>query len=257
MESLIDKNFNDHASRIPAKTPGMQVLRTSSLTAVNSQLPCDSFNVVHIQNGDNLDVGDVMLAITTYKEQDLPYCIWVNHRNLTASVKNIFEGLKLEIANIEAGMVLELEKYETAQNNLHSNIRVCRDAEQLIDFAKVLAGHWSPPHQAIITYYARTSQTYVEHSSQILMAVYYEDSQPVSVIEMFSSDNETVGLYCLATLKEYRRRGIANALMSFCLNEAKSKGYKYAILQATDEGLNIYKQLGFETKTTYYEYQYH
>ena len=51
----IDHNFNLHARRIPDSTKGMRVINTAHLTYVDSNLDCDTFNIIHITSvGKNL-----------------------------------------------------------------------------------------------------------------------------------------------------------------------------------------------------------
>ena len=54
------------------------------------------------------------------------------------------------------------------------------------------------------------------------------------------------GLYCVATLPEFRGRGIGRALTENALLEAKAAGYSTAVLQASQMGEKVYKKIGFE-----------
>lgn len=48
--------------------------------------------------------------------------------------------------------------------------------------------------------------------------------------------------------REYRRRGIAREMLSFILDEAKRRGVSYVSLDATEQGKQLYKALGFSDK---------
>lgn len=63
-------------------------------------------------------------------------------------------------------------------------------------------------------------------------------------------DSGVAGIYAVCTLAEHRGKGIGTAITKQPLLEAKSKGYKLAILHSSNEGINIYKKLGFQQ---YYE----
>jgi ribosomal protein S18 acetylase RimI-like enzyme len=45
---------------------------------------------------------------------------------------------------------------------------------------------------------------------------------------------------------EYRRRGLAHALMELCLDEAKRRGIRIVALHSSDAGRSIYEGLGFK-----------
>ena len=53
------------------------------------------------------------------------------------------------------------------------------------------------------------------------------------------------GVYCVATLKEHRRQGIGAVLAARPLLAAGEVGYEKAVLQASADGYNVYKRLGF------------
>lgn len=59
------------------------------------------------------------------------------------------------------------------------------------------------------------------------------------------------------TEKEYRRQGIASALMKMLINDAKRLELDYLELKATAEGYPLYASLGFkETESTYINMKY-
>jgi ribosomal protein S18 acetylase RimI-like enzyme len=46
---------------------------------------------------------------------------------------------------------------------------------------------------------------------------------------------------------EYRRRGLAQALMSECMDEARRRGIRVVALHASKKGQPVYEKLGFTT----------
>lgn len=54
------------------------------------------------------------------------------------------------------------------------------------------------------------------------------------------------------TKPEYRRKGIANALLKILLAESKKIGLDFVELKATDSGYNLYKSIGFEDVVSKY-----
>jgi ribosomal protein S18 acetylase RimI-like enzyme len=83
--------------------------------------------------------------------------------------------------------------------------------------------------------------------------MYNLSGKAVAAIELFASDPYTAGIFNLSTLKAYRGQGIGTSLFTHVLNEAKNKGYSYAVLQASNDGIGIYTKLGFGTETYFYE----
>ena len=61
--------------------------------------------------------------------------------------------------------------------------------------------------------------------------------------------NDNIGLYCLGTLKQFRRKGVARNLIRSAIRIARNNGYNIMIVQTlTKEGYEeFYKKLGFKT----------
>jgi ribosomal protein S18 acetylase RimI-like enzyme len=62
------------------------------------------------------------------------------------------------------------------------------------------------------------------------------------------------GLYNVATLAAYRRRGVATALTARALTSAQAAGMRNIELQPSAEGRVIYERLGFRTHGAWIEY---
>jgi len=76
------------------------------------------------------------------------------------------------------------------------------------------------------------------------MYIGYLDGVPVSS-NFLIYDDDVVGLYKIATLPEYGRRGIGTALTLKPLFDARKRGYNIAILQSSPMGYRVYERLGF------------
>ena len=254
MLKIIDDNFNLHVTLVPEQVPGMQVNRLAGLVYVDSGLSCDTFNIIHITDSRLFSEQDFRTAIAHFKNKNFAYCTWINQENLTAEVQDIFQRMNIVEQNTEEGMILDLSKYGIVDNPLHANIHLAKTKEHIKDFAEVIALNWTPPDENIRKYFSLTADTYLTGQQEIMMAVYYQDNQPVSVIELFGPGKETIGLYSLATRSTYRGKGIGTAVMTIALNLAKNRGYKNVILQASEDGIGIYTKLGFRVITKFYEY---
>ena len=252
MIDLIDENFSLHAYKVP-KLSGMSVFQDNDIIAVDSGLSCDTFNLLHITN-PTINQDKLIKRIAYFRGRNLDYCIWLNQETLSPSVRDVFDQLKLTCQNEEVGMVLDLAQYNEIKNDQHNLISQVMNEEDLSAYANVIAANWNPPDENVIHFYEQTKLHYLNEENRIILLIYHYEGKPVSTVEMFPTDNETIGLYGFATLEAYRGKGIGSALMTYCLNLAKKLNYKNAILQGTADGLGIYKRYGFQPYTTYYEY---
>jgi ribosomal protein S18 acetylase RimI-like enzyme len=250
----IDQNFNLHACRIPGTTKGMKVNLLPGLTFVDSGLSCDTFNIIHITSASMVSENELLSAVNHFRKKNFAFCIWVSRENLDDKVSGILKRASVGMQNMEPGMVLDLSKYATKQDPLYGNITIAKTEAGVRDFAEVIAVNWNPPDENVRKFFKLSAGHYLNPKHKIQLVLYYEDGRPVSVLEMFGSNHDTLGLYSLATLSTHRGKGIGSALMKFALNIAKSEGYKRVVLQASEDGIGIYRKYGFEIMTNYYEF---
>jgi ribosomal protein S18 acetylase RimI-like enzyme len=94
----------------------------------------------------------------------------------------------------------------------------------------------------------------------LLVAHYYLDQvkYPAGCCLLFEKE-ESIGLYCLGTTHDFRRKGVARELISNAVKMAKNIDYNSMIVQTlTKEGYEeFYKRLGFRTIYKKMVYTFH
>lgn len=63
------------------------------------------------------------------------------------------------------------------------------------------------------------------------------------------------GVYVMATLPEWQRRGLGKAVLARIMSDAAEDGHKLIVLTASDRGYGLYRQFGFEHIFDYSIYQ--
>ncbi|MBD2503516.1 GNAT family N-acetyltransferase [Anabaena azotica] len=82
-------------------------------------------------------------------------------------------------------------------------------------------------------------------SKTFIRFIGYDNDLPVATSALYL-DGQVAGLYYVATRPEARRKGFAKAIVLAALYKARSLGYLVATLQASQMGINIYRQIGFQ-----------
>ncbi|EWH10241.1 hypothetical protein DS2_09087 [Catenovulum agarivorans DS-2] len=84
----------------------------------------------------------------------------------------------------------------------------------------------------------------VVKSTEVELALLTVNSCYVATV-LLHSTADTLGIYQLTVPQTYRGLGFANSLMLHALNYAKSMGYQYVSLQASDMAKKLYQRIGF------------
>lgn len=89
--------------------------------------------------------------------------------------------------------------------------------------------------------------------SPVLGWALVEDGQAVSSAYTFHYGTDC-GIYAVGTRPEWRRRGLARALLEHVLAHAHGAGMRTATLQSTPMGQSLYETVGFRTMGRYEEW---
>ena len=73
---------------------------------------------------------------------------------------------------------------------------------------------------------------------------------PVANTTLFVA-GDVCGIFDVCTVPAARRQGVAGALVAHALAEARARGCQIATLQPSDEGIAVYRRLGFVEATPY------
>jgi hypothetical protein len=224
----------------------MRVIDEAGLTLVDSGLPCDTFNFVC---GARLEPDAAperaRAAVAYFRDVGRPFSWWVGPADRPPDLGAILVAAGLAFAEGELAMAADLESLRVG-DLAPSGLRVerVRTAEQLRDFAQVVAANWTPPDPEVTRFYALAAPLLLAPDAAIRPYVGYLEGVPVAASDL-TVGGGVVGLYSVCTLAAYRRRGFGSALTLRPLLDARAEGHRVGILQASAAGAGVYARVGF------------
>lgn len=241
---LAELNFVTHVSWIASRLPSMRVSENLGVLLVDSGLPCDTFNFICRAHLTKKELSSRLTEILAYFPE-LPFSWWVGPADQPEGLGAALEAAGLQRSESEvamAGSISSLRLGLAPPPGLE--IRPVRSSGELLDFARIVSRNWDPPDTNVLAYYQRAETLLLQPSCPLKLYVGYIEGEPVSSAELTLA-GPTAGLYNIATLKEFRGRGIGTAITVAPLQDALAAGCETAILQAAPDGLRIYERVGF------------
>lgn len=247
ISALIRDNFIDKICYLARHTERIQVTRSADYVRVDCGLPSDTFNNVvllkrQLQPSDTAMVEE---AVHYFRKKKYPMALWL-WEDEQSDTHAILRESGLQAAEMNVAMFAELE---TLHPDLHMpphfqiiQVTSMADAER---FGCALASLFGASEEAVHvrTYYEQISSVLLR---QDVMQCYIGvvDNEVVSTGTLVRS-KESMGIYDIATKQPYRGKGFGSAMFHHLIACAKQQEAKYAVLQASPDGLSIYQRAGF------------
>ena len=177
-------------------------------------------------------------AIAFMSEQQVPWLLWVREGVDDALVDSGRRaGLRdaggppcMGLTAIPSEPV-RLDGFDSELVTGQDRLDVCLD---------VMARGYEVPNE--LAHRLVTMQTIAEPGIGVVMGSV--DGEPVSVA-LVSVTGTTAGIYNVATPPEHRRRGFGAAVTWAAIEEGRRRGCDHAVLQASELGAPVYRDMGF------------
>jgi ribosomal protein S18 acetylase RimI-like enzyme len=119
-----------------------------------------------------------------------------------------------------------------------------RDASAFHQFA---TWRWNVPEEYKEHYAAIVEEfRFGQSGSKAFMWQAWRAEQPISKVALYLGAR-SAGIYAVVTRPEARRLGLASTLTLTALREARSLGYRLAVLHSSPMAQSLYQSLGFDT----------
>ncbi|MFD1604714.1 GNAT family N-acetyltransferase [Flavobacterium artemisiae] len=177
-------------------------------------------------------------------EENLPQILEIIEKNpgliipywdiFGSNSNQIFEKNGFQIRIQLVAMALKLGEKFPVDNNLTFK-RVLNEED---------AKTWSDIYPLSFSYII-SKETLVHNYENVKFYLVHFDEKPIGTLTLFQT-GKTMGIHGVGVIPEMRKRGFAEEIMKFAINEAIDADCEYAQLQASALGKGIYTRLGFE-----------
>ncbi len=186
----------------------------------------------------------LMIAKVFFEARGLAWCFWLCQELLEPAVRAraraVFERRRLYLASECPGMLAEGVP-PLGRPLPPLECRRVAGARERRDFSLITAASFRLPPEA-------TREIYEPEriwESGFVAWVGYLEGRAVGTVATVSVE-DAIGLYSVATLPEFRGRGIGEALVRHAVEQARAEtGLERVVLQSSREGEPLYRRLGF------------
>jgi len=241
-QRLVERNFENKMSVFSDVVEGRFASNTDFAVA-NTGIPTDIFNTLLIKTGNSEDLFAIRQEITLFKEKACPFSVWLDMEHLNAKWIDFLQEYNLHEA--ERNVMMKRENTLHVENKAVNKLEISQVennemlAKYIDVFISLFAG--TTEESALESYFQQFSQKKL--GPEVQMFVGCIDDQAVTTGLLIESE-ETYGIYDVMTKESFRGKGLGSEMFQFLLSQTKDKE-KPVVLQASDDGKNIYKRYGF------------
>jgi GNAT superfamily N-acetyltransferase len=253
----IDLNVESAFWLLAQNAPGAELIESTEVRRYSTNIDHILGNaVLRSQFEGDTAPAKIREALDSYARRGLPMMWSVGPSSFPKDLGAMleYEGCSkiMEIPGMAAdlsSLSSELQLMEGVQ--LHEVL----DEQSLDDWKSVVEEVFHVPEQVAALFTAISLNRGYGVAAPFRNYIAYFNGRPVATSSLFLS-NGVAGIYCVATKKDLRGKGLGRAMTLAPLLEAKRLGFRYAILQASDLGLTVYEKLGFVEYTRFQRYAY-
>ncbi|MBO4405109.1 MAG: GNAT family N-acetyltransferase [Alphaproteobacteria bacterium] len=240
LSEKLDANIMGKFVYLP-KLMRMEVIEQSGGVVVDTNIPCDMFNIVCCPKS----ALDVKSVCDRFWSRNLPFAFWVGFDNEYSDFQNDIEKIGLNCDETESGMAVSIDELDFEIFCEKLEIELVSNAELLQDFITVYKNLIPNDANAIEKFYKEAAPFILDPNSRLKLFVGFYEGMPVATGALFLQDN-IAGVWDVTTLPKFRRKGIGTDMTLYALKYAKdSRNYGIGVLTASSDGESIYQKIGF------------
>lgn len=242
-----DHNFRETMAQLAQAVSGDPPVREEGLLLASCRSPVGYFNSAFVTGARATD--DVLRRVESFfGAQGLPFVVR-GREGLTPDLAAAADAFGLVRGNDQPVMALAPLVASPGDWPAGFDLRPVTDSAGLDDHINVIAPAFAMPVEIARGLFSAR----VIGMAGTTVFVGYLHGEPVCT-SLVSVTGDTAGVYNVATLPEYRRRGLGEAATWGALRSVTDAGVSIATLQASDMGRPIYERMGFRIISWYQQH---
>lgn len=238
----MENNMREKLKYVASKLGTMRTENIKGVSVVDTALPSDTFNTAF---GGQITDEVAKEVFSYYKKNNQPMAWWIGPNSDSELTNKDLEDAGFTRDELDIGMVCDLTQVaDDYQSPEGLTIHKCTTSAEYADFGEVLASIFDPPDEQVKVFYNKMATISAADIKDMVLFIGYEGAAPIATSCLFLTD--VSGIYDIATRPEKRNLGYGSAMFYRALIESKKMGLRKSVLQASPDGLNIYKRFGFK-----------
>lgn len=240
-QHLVINNFEEKLKVFTNAVSG-ELTSEEDFVIANTGIPTDTFNVLLSKSPNIKNAVKIRQEMTNLMVKKHPFCVWMDAQYVSNDWKKLMQ--EYDLVEAERNVMMKLDNtLNVGQYSQQMMITQVRSNEELLKYEEIFLSLFEGTQEklALESYFNQFS--YEKLSSAVKMFIGCIDEVPVSTGLLIES-KDSYGIYDVMTKATYRGKGYGSEMFHYLLNQTKDKE-KPVVLQASDDGENIYKRFGF------------
>jgi len=253
--AVLSENLQEAMRFFGTARRGGEVRRLFALTLISSGVDYSVFNAAVLGSavrGRSIDSLAVELKQSEeyYRRRALPWSFWacedlVQERDWDR-IRETLERMNMRHLTTAPGMYAE-SLAPVSRRLPEVTVRRVADADTRAAFAHITSMAFEIPFEICRAVYAEERGWRGSYAGWVA----YNDTTPVATTALVVCSG-AIGVYSVATLPGFQRRGYAEAVMREAIGQVSAEtGIACTVLQSTPAGASLYKALGYRTVTRF------
>lgn len=244
---------------LPTRSPDAMMFRGVGVVAGSSGLPIPLLNQAlggqYPTGTTERAIDDEIKAVKTFFiERGVPWYWWLGPHLRPSNFHKRLEkhGIVFDQPELPALVAPLPAKFPPVNRDVHVWLASERADLEIASTIRRIAFRF--PDGVALDYFEAMADDWLDGEDVRLYLARLGDGPPASIGALIIAEGYP-GVYVMATLPEWGRKGLGKAILARILTDAADGGYSLIVLTASKYGYPLYRQFGFEHIFDYFIYR--